>query len=183
MYNFGDKNDFKEKFNIINSPNFKNSRFFNVEENNSKEIKKVKTISNKMEEKNEIMSNFNEILINSRLGKNCEAILKLEDIYSWIKSNKDLKNKEKKIYSEAKLVFENFDTCLSTVIKEKKYSEEYFDEKELIKITVQLTAGYIYMLERGIVHKDIKPKNIMIKNGNYKFSDFSYSSVNDLVLK
>ena len=36
----------------------------------------------------------------------------------------------------------------------------------------QFCDGYKVLYDRNIIHRDIKPENILIKNGNFKISDF-----------
>lgn len=41
----------------------------------------------------------------------------------------------------------------------------------------QFTDGYKVLYDRNIIHRDIKPENILIKNGNFKISDFGLSRI------
>jgi serine/threonine protein kinase len=41
----------------------------------------------------------------------------------------------------------------------------------------QFCDGYKVLYDRSIIHRDIKPENILIKDGNFKISDFGLSKV------
>lgn len=41
----------------------------------------------------------------------------------------------------------------------------------------QFCDGYKVLYDRNIIHRDIKPENILIKNGNFKISDFGLAKV------
>ena len=58
-------------------------------------------------------------------------------------------------------------------IKKRILLKQYYTEKEIINILKQIISALLYMKERGIAHRDIKPQNILIFPGNiYKLSDF-----------
>jgi len=70
---------------------------------------------------------------------------------------------------EFRLIMEYIDgKSASQLLSERKLSEE-----ELLKIRDQIIAGLQYAHQQGIVHRDIKPKNIMLtKEGQVKITDF-----------
>ncbi len=51
---------------------------------------------------------------------------------------------------------------------------------EAISITTQVARGLKYAASRGIIHRDIKPKNIMFKEGVVKIVDFGIARWSDL---
>ncbi|KAL4453755.1 hypothetical protein ABPG74_009651 [Tetrahymena malaccensis] len=50
-------------------------------------------------------------------------------------------------------------------------------EQEIIKFLVQFLNGYRELLKNNIIHRDIKPQNILIHNDIYKICDFGLSKV------
>ena len=57
--------------------------------------------------------------------------------------------------------------------KQIQNNKIFFNEKTLIKILKNCSAGLSIMQYKNIAHRDIKPQNILImKNGNYVFCDF-----------
>ena len=64
-------------------------------------------------------------------------------------------------------------TPLQKVTKERLLSEE-----EVIKLGKDICKALILCESRNIIHRDIKPDNIMIsKFGDYKLGDFGVSKV------
>ena len=57
-----------------------------------------------------------------------------------------------------------------------KDKNQYYSEKDLIKIVKQLTSALSFLQNKSIVHRDIKPQNIIIfKDKKYKLADFGES--------
>ncbi len=50
-----------------------------------------------------------------------------------------------------------------------------FPEKEAIEIVKEITKTYKFLLERNVMHRDLKPDNILILNGNLKLCDFGFA--------
>jgi len=56
--------------------------------------------------------------------------------------------------------------------------KEYLDETELRKIFAQIIQGLFYLHQNGIIHRDIKPQNILqSSNGTIKIADFGVSAI------
>lgn len=59
------------------------------------------------------------------------------------------------------------------------HKKPYFSEEELAKILHDVADGLAYLNKNGIIHKDIKPDNVMLYSGNthteYLISDFGIS--------
>ena len=64
---------------------------------------------------------------------------------------------------------------LYDVVKAKRSKNSFFEEEELYDIFYQCMNGYKVLYEKKILHQDIKPGNILIKNGVYKLADFGLS--------
>ena len=50
-------------------------------------------------------------------------------------------------------------------------------EHEAAIIIKQITSAVEYLHDHDVAHRDIKPENILIKNGNFKISDFGLARV------
>eukprot|EP01084_Bolivina_argentea_P315718 547072_1 len=49
----------------------------------------------------------------------------------------------------------------------------HLKEKEIQKLTSHVLNGLLYLHENGIIHRDVKPQNILLhQNGIYKLADF-----------
>jgi serine/threonine-protein kinase ULK/ATG1 len=61
----------------------------------------------------------------------------------------------------------------------EKYIFEHKDvaEEKIWFFLKQFCEGYRVLYDRSIIHRDIKPENILIKNGNFKISDFGLARV------
>ena len=65
---------------------------------------------------------------------------------------------------------------LRNMMKENTESGKKIDEKEILKLMYNLLCGMKFMHSAGIMHRDVKPDNILInKNGNVMFCDFGMS--------
>ncbi|KFU85059.1 Serine/threonine-protein kinase Nek11, partial [Chaetura pelagica] len=60
-------------------------------------------------------------------------------------------------------------------IQEYKESGKIFTQKQIIDWFIQLLLGVNYMHERWILHRDLKAKNIFLKNNLLKIGDFGVS--------
>ncbi|XP_068002471.1 serine/threonine-protein kinase Nek11 [Melanerpes formicivorus] len=64
---------------------------------------------------------------------------------------------------------------LDSKIQEYKESGKMFTQKQILDWFIQLLLGVSYMHERRILHRDLKAKNIFIKNNLLKIGDFGVS--------
>ena len=55
-------------------------------------------------------------------------------------------------------------------------------EEEALNIVIQILLGVIHIHAKGVVHRDLKPQNVLIKNGVkehvYKIIDFGFCDIN-----
>ncbi|NXG46139.1 NEK11 kinase, partial [Psilopogon haemacephalus] len=64
---------------------------------------------------------------------------------------------------------------LDCKIQDYKESGKIFTEKQILDWFIQLVLGVNYMHERRILHRDLKAKNIFLKNDLLKIGDFGVS--------
>ena len=58
-------------------------------------------------------------------------------------------------------------------IKKRFLAKKYYKENEIINILRQIIKGFLYLQDKNIVHRDIKPQNILLfPNNIYKIADF-----------
>jgi len=50
-----------------------------------------------------------------------------------------------------------------------------FPEKEAVEIVREIVKTYKFLLEKNVMHRDLKPDNILILNGNLKLCDFGFA--------
>ena len=109
------------------------------------------------------------------------------------------KNKEavKRFYAEAELVMKlnhpnivkvfsvqkNRNTPFITMeyiegktLRELLNKKRLLDDQAIINISIDITKGLEYIHSKRIIHKDIKPKNILIADTTAKISDFGIAS-------
>jgi len=64
---------------------------------------------------------------------------------------------------------------LSDQMRSKFQNKENFSEEEIFKAFYEILKGYEALYKKGILHQDLKPDNILIKNETYKLADFGFS--------
>ena len=65
-------------------------------------------------------------------------------------------------------------------IEKRAESKNYYTEDELINILKQLVNAFLFLQEKGIAHRNIKPKNILICDNNiYKITDLIEAKQNN----
>jgi len=58
------------------------------------------------------------------------------------------------------------------------YTKKYtLDLTEVHKIMTQIKDGLLYLRKKGIMHRDLKPQNILLHEGNVKLADFGLSVI------
>ena len=61
----------------------------------------------------------------------------------------------------------------NTEIKRRIIAKRYYKEYELINLLKQIIKGFLFLQDKNIAHRDIKPQNILLfPNNIYKIADF-----------
>ncbi len=69
------------------------------------------------------------------------------------------------------IILEYCESSLKDIIKRK------VPETDVLKYSRQIKNGLQYLYSKNILHRDIKPQNILLKNGVLKISDFGLSKI------
>ena len=64
------------------------------------------------------------------------------------------------------------DGDLAKIIKDKIKSGDSFTEAEIVEYMIEISNGVEYCHRHKVVHKDLKPLNILSANGHLKLCDF-----------
>ncbi|KRX07067.1 Protein kinase-like domain [Pseudocohnilembus persalinus] len=67
--------------------------------------------------------------------------------------------------------------CNGSTFTDFMKKNKYMAESEIINFLQQFCLGYSQLHEVGIIHRDIKPDNILIHNGIYKIADFGLAKI------
>lgn len=78
--------------------------------------------------------------------------------------------------NEISLFLELMNCDISDLYLNWSIEERIIESRRIIE---QISPGLITMKEFGIIHMDIKPTNILYKNGEYKLTDFGLSCINE----
>jgi serine/threonine protein kinase len=71
------------------------------------------------------------------------------------------------------MVTEYCNNCtLFDLIENRRQEKRMFTLWEFIQIALDLTEGYLAMRKNKIMHNDLKPQNIFIKDKVFKIGDF-----------
>lgn len=58
-----------------------------------------------------------------------------------------------------------------------KLNPNGLDEQEALRILKQILRGFQHCIKYNVIHRDLKPDNILNCNGIYKISDFGFAGV------
>ena len=67
-----------------------------------------------------------------------------------------------------------YEYCEGGSLKNRLQNNELFSENEAIKVGYQIAQAILYLEHEHLIHRDVKPENILIKNGKYKLADFGF---------
>ena len=78
------------------------------------------------------------------------------------------------------ILMEKAESDWESQIEKRTESKNYYTEDELINILKQLVNAFLFLQEKGIAHRNIKPKNILICDNNiYKITDLIEAKQNN----
>lgn len=78
-------------------------------------------------------------------------------------------------FTELNLVTEY---CTQNLMNVIRYNAETMTTDHIKYMAYEITKGVLYMHSRGVIHRDLKPLNILVNdNWDIKISDFGQSNV------
>lgn len=67
--------------------------------------------------------------------------------------------------------------CGGGTLTDYMKKNQTLSEEEIVEFLQQFCQGYRVLYERGIIHRDIKPDNILLHNNIFKIADFGLAKV------
>ncbi|CAD8204215.1 unnamed protein product [Paramecium pentaurelia] len=64
-------------------------------------------------------------------------------------------------------------------LKQLLEKQQTLQQDEAIKMMLDLLRGFLELIQNGIIHRDVKPANILISKGKYKLADFGFARLVD----
>jgi serine/threonine protein kinase len=74
-----------------------------------------------------------------------------------------------------------FEICDSDLRKE--LSRRKFSEADCVGAFDEIMQGFKVLVDKGYIHRDVKPANTLIKNRHYKVADFGFACKADILGK
>lgn len=95
-----------------------------------------------------------------------------------IKALRTLKHKNivevYEIYQADHLIYFVSEYCNQRDLLHYSKQKGKIQEEEMVRIVSQILAGLSHMFAHGIIHRDLKTANILLKDGNIKIGDFGF---------
>ncbi|CAD8123810.1 unnamed protein product [Paramecium sonneborni] len=110
----------------------------------------------------------------------------MEMIMNCGKANKNIVGMEYVEYNDDRilLIMERCESDLQKIINDKKLNEsKYFTPNEALNLLKQVINGYKVLYSNNIIHKNLKPQNILFLNGVYKIADLGLARVLEAIEK
>lgn len=67
--------------------------------------------------------------------------------------------------------------CNGGNLRNEMKTKKIIPEPEAVNILVDVLKGFLDLIKNGIVHRDVKPENILIHDGKFKLADFGFAMV------
>lgn len=67
-----------------------------------------------------------------------------------------------------------YEYCNGDTLEKFLLSQRYFPESRALKIFKQLIDAFRTLIKHNILHRDLKPTNILLHNGVIKLADFGF---------
>ena len=67
-----------------------------------------------------------------------------------------------------------YEYCEGGSLKNRLQRNEIFTENEAILVAYQVAQALLYIEREHLIHRDVKPENILIKDGKFKLADFGF---------
>ena len=84
------------------------------------------------------------------------------------------------VYKTDSCVYAIMEYCDNTLTQYMKTNDSLpLTVKEATRLFKQILSGFKYFKSEGIIHRDIKPDNIYLQNGDIKIGDYGFSALLD----
>ena len=119
-----------------------------------------------MNDKDMIINIYNRFVREVEVISNCNH----ENVVKFIRALRDDRG-------DLFIIMEHCDMGLMHMVTKIKEDKGSIEERQLVNILRQIAEGLNYLHEKNLFHRDIDPRNIMVKEGAIKIVDFGFSTI------